>query len=78
MGSKDCRRPGGEPCISDICITCEHLVSRERLRVQHEGVPIAGRLLGSLVFEVFCTELHNCRPSHRLFDSNIPLSVVNL
>ncbi|KAG0638434.1 hypothetical protein HOY80DRAFT_887914 [Tuber brumale] len=78
MGLKDCRGPGGECCTSEICTTCEHLVNREGFCAQHERVPIASRLLWSLVYEVSCIELNNCRPSHGLLDIDIPPSLINL
>ncbi|KAG0132719.1 hypothetical protein HOY82DRAFT_501942 [Tuber indicum] len=78
MGLKDFRGPTGERRTSDIYITCKHLVSRERLRAEYKRVPVAGRLLGSLVYKVPCVELHNCRPGHGLMDCNVPPSLTNL
>ncbi|KAG0632619.1 hypothetical protein HOY80DRAFT_897358, partial [Tuber brumale] len=77
-GLKDHRRPGGERSPADILITGEHLVSNERPSALYECGPIAGRLLGSLVFEAPGAELNNCRPGHGLIDCNMPSSLVDL
>ncbi|KAG0638238.1 hypothetical protein HOY80DRAFT_888219, partial [Tuber brumale] len=77
-GVKDYRRPGGERRTSDIFITCEHLVSHERLHALYEHGPIASRLLGSLVYEAPGVELNNCRPGHGLMDRNLPPSLVDV
>ncbi|PWW80509.1 hypothetical protein C7212DRAFT_165221, partial [Tuber magnatum] len=76
-GLKGCRRPRIERRTPEICITCKHLVRRQRLHTQHERIPIASRLLWSLVYKVSCAELHNCRPSHRLLDGDISLPLLN-
>ncbi|KAG0644338.1 hypothetical protein HOY80DRAFT_878702, partial [Tuber brumale] len=76
-GLKDYSRPGGERSPADIFITCEHLVSDERLSALYEHGPIASRLLGSLVFEAPGVELNNCRPGHGVMDFNVTSSLVD-
>ncbi|KAG0123902.1 hypothetical protein HOY82DRAFT_526873 [Tuber indicum] len=78
MCSKEGRGTRGERRTSDICITCEKLVSRERLRAQYEPVPITSRFLGLRIYEVLCVEMHNRCPGHGMMDFNMPSSLVNL